>query len=123
MLETVEKRSLSQDEALQRYPRLVCHLICESLGYFTPRSAANAINAHLAGKPFFCEWYSHLAQYQEGSRGLYDDRAVLQVGRNALRAAARNRNRHRGYMADYQAARAVLAAEMQGKGPVFASWF
>ncbi len=128
MLEAVftrhtERPSLSQDEALKRYPRLICHLICESLGYFTPRSAANAIILHRAGKPFFCEWYSHLAQFRPGSSGLFDEDAVLQVGRDALRDAFARRRQHRGYMADYRAARAVMAAELQGKGPQFASWF
>lgn len=28
---------------MKKYPRIVAHLITESLGYFTPKSAANAI--------------------------------------------------------------------------------
>jgi len=37
------KKSRTQAEVLHRLPYLVAHLIAESLGYFTPQSAANAI--------------------------------------------------------------------------------
>ena len=33
----------TQEEVIQRFPRLVAHMICESLGYFTPLAAANAL--------------------------------------------------------------------------------
>ena len=33
----------SQSDVLQRLPCLVAHLICESLGYYTPQAAANAV--------------------------------------------------------------------------------
>lgn len=39
------------DEVLDRYPILVAHMICESLGYFTPNAAANALLAHIEGRP------------------------------------------------------------------------
>lgn len=42
---------LTQDEVLRRWPRVVGHLIAESLGYFTPRAAANAIIMFKLGKP------------------------------------------------------------------------
>ena len=37
------KKIRNQSDVIQRLPCLVAHLICESLGYFTPQSAANAI--------------------------------------------------------------------------------
>lgn len=104
------------EEIVARYPRLVAHLICESLGYFTPRAAANALLHLKRGRPFFCEWYTHLA-------GGFDEARVLEVGRQVLEVAIRGRHRHHGYMADYDQARRVVAAELGGHGPIFASWF
>lgn len=106
----------SPEEIVARYPRLVAHLICESLGYFTPRAAAHALLQFKRGRPFFCEWYTHMAG------GFQNDR-VLEVGRQVLERAIRGRHRHHGYMADYGQARRVVAAELAGHGPVFASWF
>jgi len=106
-------------DVLRRYRRLASHLICESLGYFSPEAAANAIAAHKAGRPFWCEWYMHLAGGQP-ERG---EQAMLAVGRETLRAAFRYRGTHRGFMASYaQARRLVDEAIRSGTGPAFASW-
>jgi hypothetical protein len=96
---------------------LVGHLIAESLGYFTPRSAANAIFMHIKGQSFCCEWYVHMAQS-------YDDQKLLDVGRKALRCAFRNRRYHTGYMASYAKAKAITdSVKRGGPDPMFASWF
>ena len=50
-------KTRSQSDVLQRLPCLVAHLIAESLGYFTPEAAANAIAYYTKGEAFFCEWY------------------------------------------------------------------
>lgn len=102
------------EEILSRYPRLVAHLICESLGYFTPHAAANAIKHHALGRPFPCEWYLHMAGE--------DGASLLQVGREVLARAFRHRHHHRGFMADYSRARALVQAALSGHGPQFASW-
>ena len=43
---TVSTRKIDEEtsalEVARRYPRLVAHLICDSLGYFTPQAAASA---------------------------------------------------------------------------------
>ena len=104
----------SPAETMRRYPRLTAHLICESLGYFTPKSAANAILQHRQGREFGCEWYSHMAS---------GDRSLLQVGADTLQAAFRRRRNHRGYMAEYARARTMVQMELAGDpGPTFSSW-
>lgn len=106
----------SIEEVLDRYPRLTSHLICASLGYFTPRSAANAILQHIHGKECYCEWY-----YDWATKG---NISALEVGRKALTMAIRFRHHHKGYMAEYQQARALVESSRSGKGePMFASWF
>jgi hypothetical protein len=105
---------------LRRWPRLVAHLICESLGYFTPRGAANAIIAYREGVPFACEWYCYLA---EGRGDRFATDALLEVNRYVLTTAIRRRAQHRGYMADYDRAIALVRRELEtGRGPIFSSW-
>ena len=110
-------RPTTQKEVLECYPRLVAHLICGSLGYFTPGAAANAILHHIQGEPNWCEWYTHMAQS-------WDSAKLLEVGRHALEDAVRGRHHHHGYMAEYLQARELVEHVRQGgQGPVFASWF
>ena len=103
------------EETIARYPRLTAHLICESLGYFTPRAAAMAIRDHRIGRAHHCEWYSHMAS---------GTRSVLQVGQNTILRAFQRRRCHQGYMADYPRALALVANEIQrtGPSPTFSSW-
>jgi hypothetical protein len=114
---------MSQRDILRRWPRLVAHLICESLGYFTPKSAANAILHFKKNEPFYCEWYCHMAQFRNKQRDMYDKESLREVTQDVLKWAIERRHRHKGYMADYKQARAVITAELKGKGPEFASWF
>jgi hypothetical protein len=102
----------------------VAHLICESLGYFTPQAAANAIAYYTRGEPFSCEWYYDWASkrcHRTGA-GLRDN--VREVGELAIHNAVNRRSRHRGPMAEFKRALAlVLHVRQGGDGPVFASWF
>lgn len=107
----------SNREALDRWPRLTAHLICDSLGYFTPEGAACALLAHKRGHGHFCEWYIHMAQG-------FNEKRVLEVGRKTLLRAFQGRHHHYGYMAHYPQARALVEEVRRGgKGPIFASWF
>ena len=107
----------TQQEVLEAYPRLVGHLICCSLGYFTPGAAANAVLAHIEGRPNGCEWYTHMAQGWDNAR-------LLEVGRETLASAFRQRHHHQGYMSEYRQAKALVDhVRGGGAGPVFASWF
>ena len=104
-------------EALNRWPRLTAHMICESLGYFTPEGAAGALLDHKRGYGHFCEYYIHLAQSWKEDK-------VLEVGRKVIERAFRGRHHHRGYMAHYPQARALVEhVRRGGEGPMFASWF
>lgn len=53
------------EEVMKKYPRIVAHLIAESLGYFTPRTAAIAIIKAKNNEPYFCEWYADCAKNME----------------------------------------------------------
>ena len=126
-LKAANKKVRSQGEVIQRLPCLVAHLICESLGYFTPQSAANAIAYYTRGEPFFCEWYYDWAAKRFASRNtkcadLRD--TVREVGELAIRNAVHRRAHHRGPMADSKYALALVRHVRQGnEGPTFASWF
>ena len=109
---------MTRREILQKYPRLVAHLICESLGYFSVLSAAGAVEAYLRGEPCYCEWYMHMS-----GAGKKD---ILAVGRDTLALAIRRRKWHKGYMAEYQRAIAQVKAELEREGVtsnMLAAWF
>jgi hypothetical protein len=122
---SAHKLEWNRDVCLKKYPRLVAHLICESLGYFSPFSAANAISFYKHNQAFFCEWYSHMAQF-EPEKQMFNECAVKRVGRKTLLYAFLNRKRHQGYMADYKQAIGLVKRELDGKGEgssMLASWF
>lgn len=117
----------SQQDVLRRLPCLVAHLIAESLGYFTPQSAANAIAYYSKGEAFFCEWYYDWAskRFANGNTKCADLRdTVREVGELAIQNAAKRRHHHRGPMAEFKRALALVQHVRQGQeGPIFASWF
>jgi hypothetical protein len=118
----------TQEACLRKYPRVVAHLICASLGYFTPQSAANAISFYKHGKAFFCEWYSHMTKYsRDNYKGDYFDEVICKrVGEETLRLAFVGRHSHHGYMTEIKQARHLVAAELKTSGAtsgMLASWF
>lgn len=108
--------NLSMEDALRRWPRLIAHLIAESLGYFTPEGAANTVLLFKRGQENWCEWFLHMASVGH--------KPVRQVAAETLRRAIRGRASHRGYMASYEfALKIVRERTATGAGPVFGSWF
>src|SRR5688572_27640105 len=99
----------SAEDYLRRYPRIVAHLICESLGYATPNSAAQILKDTKEGNENWCEWlYS-----------CYNCDPKIPV-----RQAIQRRHSHKGYMAEYQNAYAIVRRQLDsGQEPMFASWF
>jgi hypothetical protein len=128
-LEATGEVSDHRISTLLRYPRLVAHLICHSLGYFCPKSAAMAIHRYKDSQPMFCEWYAHMAQWDEKGekrRPESNDEEharLIRIGKEALLHSFKNRHSHKGYMADYWQARIVCYSSLKGKDPLFASWF
>jgi hypothetical protein len=115
---------MSQRETLLRYPRVIAHLICESLGYFSPMSAANAVVMHKLGNPFACEWYSHMCHCR--TKQYFNDEELVKIGKEVLGRAIRYRKNHAGYMAEYDLAISLVRREVNKKGAtsgMLASWF
>ena len=103
------KRPKTQDEFMNRYPRLTAHIIAESLGYATPTGAALIGLDGLHGRENYCEWVD----------ACYGGNA-----RECLKRAIQNRHFHRGYMAEYGLARKLVDIYLAaGEQPMFASWF
>ena len=116
MATTHRAKPKTREEVLQRYPRLTAHLICASLGYFTPGAAAGAILDHIQGEPNYCELMTHLA-------GRWSDEAVKKACAKLINQAFQHRHTHVGYMASYQQARLIVERVRQGgEGPIFMSW-
>lgn len=122
---------MNQRDALKRYPRIIAHMICESLGYMSVLHAANALICHIENKPHYCEWYDHMAGgrrqrlEKQGTKLTYDE-MMLRITHEVVRDAFRNRKGHRGYMASYEQAIGLVKAELERAGctnQMLASWF
>ncbi|MBE7456487.1 MAG: hypothetical protein HS102_07645 [Planctomycetia bacterium] len=99
----------SPDDYLKRYPRICAHIITESLGYATPTMAARILKDAKEGRENGCEWI--YSCYQRNPRP-------------AVEGAIRGRGHHRGYMAEYRTALAIVKRQLDsGESPLFASWF
>lgn len=115
---------MTRDEALKKYPLLVAHMMCESLGYFSPLSAANALAAYANNETFACEWYSHMCMCR--GKDLFDNKELLKVGREVVELALINRHRHKGYMSDFDYAKKLVRKELEDQGStsgMLAGWF
>lgn len=106
-------RHIERDEALRRWPRVVAHVICESLGCLSPIGAAGVVSGAYTGY-----WPEGGSEYMDHCH--YGDCA------RALGNAVYGRRYHSGFMAEYRQARLLVAAEIKGNtDPVvlFGSWF
>lgn len=116
---------MTRDQVVKRYPRLVSHLVCESLGYFTPEAAAGTVASYIRGEPNACEWFSSVAYgmfHNSQKAGVcFCDDHLLEVGEMVLQAAFKNRHYHRG---DYLRARSLVERlRKEGdSGAVLMSW-
>lgn len=103
------KKPETVDEFMRRYPRIIGHIIAESLGYATPTTAARIGLDGLHGRENWCEYI--YSCYNRDARA-------------CLRRAIRFRHHHKGYMAEYKLAKKLVDRYLnEGKEPVFASWF
>jgi len=102
-------KELSVEDTMKRYPRITAHIIAESLGYATPSCAARILKDARERKENYCEWID--ACY--GGDPL-----------PAVKNAIRNRHTHRGFMAEYKLALALVRRSLEtGDEPLFGSWF
>lgn len=108
----------SQRAVLEAYPRIAACLICESLGYFTPAAAANAIVSMIHGLPYACEYYSHLTAGMDGEDS---NQNLIEVGRQVYCRAVRLRQMYRSGQ-EYHRALQTVSRELAGNGPLLASW-
>jgi len=104
-----EKHIEAPQEIMKRYPRITAHIIAESLGYATPTTAALILRDAKYRQENWCEWI--YSCYNRDPLGAVQD-------------AIRNRHHHKGYMAEYRLARALVGRAIEtGEEPLLASWF
>lgn len=105
----MRKKLESVPDFLRRYPRICAHIIAESLGYSTPTSAGMILKDAAEGRENWCEWLYSCYRCDP---------------RRAVRDAIKHRHSHRGYMAEYRLAKALVdRANKTGQEPMLASWF
>lgn len=106
-------------KTLARYRRLVSCMLEESLGYFTPKAAVMAIEAHKKGEYWGCEWYGHI-DYCRGNT--WDDNykeRIKEINRDVIRDAFKGRKHYR----KNEGARLIVDVNIGNHDSVLASWF
>jgi len=94
---------------LRRYPRICAHIICHSLGYASPTTAASILMHGHRREPDYCEWI--WSCYGTNAKKAVDD-------------AIAGRHSHRGFMADFDRAYSLVQRAVDtGDEPLFGSWF
>lgn len=113
------KIAMTGDDAMLRWPRLVSHLICTSLGYFTPEAAAECVAGVWNGTNGggYCEWISSCHKGDSLA-------PVIE--------AFQGRKHHTGFMAHYPQAAGMVLVHLYNRyvrrlgryePPLLASWF
>ena len=103
------RSEMTRDDVMRRWPALTAHMICESLGYATPECAANIILDAITGQENWCEWVASCYKCDPTQ---------------PLKNAIRTRHYHKGYMAEFKQALAIVFRTiLTGDSPMFASWF
>jgi hypothetical protein len=98
-----------RDAIMRRFPNIVAHIICESLGYATPIHAASILQRAIQGDPDYCEWID----------ACYKCNPVKPV-----RDSIHRRHHHTGFMSSFKMARALVQHYLDNqREPMFASWF
>jgi hypothetical protein len=101
--------AMQPKEIIRKFPNIVAHIICESLGYATPLHAAGILKRGLIGDPDYCEWID--ACWKCNPTG-------------PVRRAIQTRHTHHGYMASFKQARMLVHNSIEHDWePMFASWF
>lgn len=94
---------------LHRYPNIVSHIICASLGYATPTTAAYIIKDYGEGKQNFCEWVYSCFNANP---------------KTPIERAIKFRHSHKGFMQDFKTAKAITKEAIENnREPLLASWF
>ena len=104
----------SDKKKMKKYRHLIAALISQSIGYFTPLMAYSAIKNHQKNKPYFCEWYMHIA----GLRGAKNDADYLVINHDIIKSAIKNRNG-----CDFKHCLAIVDRNIAGEESLGASWF
>ena len=102
-------KDLAATDVMRRFPRIVAHIIAESLGYATPTCAARILLNAIQNEENGCEWVYTCYGCDAGK---------------CAEASIRNRHGHKGYMAEFKLARALVDRALEtGSEPELASWF
>lgn len=107
---------------LARYPRLVACMIDESLGYFTPHAAVNAIVAHKTKEYWSYEWYMDIDARRHDNKIRWNDpdynSRIMAINHDVISEAFKKRKYYLN-----SRAKSVVKANLGENESVLAAWF
>ena len=82
---------------MEKYRHILAAMIDESIGYFTPAAALNAIIAYKKKAPFSCEWYLDMAGLGHWKKlsDITDDE-LRKINHDVISEAIKHRKYRRG---------------------------
>ena len=86
-----------QVDGFKKYRHILAAMIDESIGYFTPAAALNAIIAYKKKVPFSCEWYLDMAGLGHWKKlsDITDDE-LRKINHDVISEAIKHRKYRRG---------------------------
>lgn len=83
-------------DGFKKYRHILAAMIDESIGYFTPAAALNAIIVYKKKAPFSCEWYLDMAGLGHGKK-LFDitDDELCAINHDVISDAFKHRKYRR----------------------------
>ena len=108
-------------DGLKKYRHILAAMIDESIGYFTPAAALNAIIAYKKKAPFSCEWYLDMAGLGHGKK-LFDitDDDLRAINHNVISGAFKHRDMRRNSIKDCLV---IVDRNIAGNESIGASYF
>ena len=108
-------------DSFKKYRHILAAMIDESIGYFTPAAALNAIIAYKKKAPFSCEWYLDMAGLGHGKK-LFDitDDELRAINHDVISDAFKHRKYRRK---NIKSCLVIVDRNIAGNESIGASYF
>ena len=104
-------------KALKKYRHILAAMIDRSIGYFTPLMALSALESYREGRPFYCEWYAHIAG---AGHKRVEDEDLIRIGREIISRSFEDRKINRRRI---QWCLKIVDSNIAGNESILASYF
>ncbi len=104
----------------KKYRHIIANLIDYSYGYFTPKAALLAIQAHKKKEGYYCEWYMDMAAKSNPGVSWRNmtDQVYIDINKRTIKSSIRCR-----HWKSHKACLQIVDRNIKGNESLGASWF